>query len=61
MYFFTKMCHENIHVNSFRENRGGGKKVTKMRKIDKMDYIIVNINKRIQRKKRERIYEYLKN
>lgn len=32
-----------------------------MRKIDKMDYIIVNINKRIQRKKRERIYEYLKN
>lgn len=60
MYFFTKMCHENIHVNSFRENRGG-KKVTKMRKIDKMDYIIVNINKRMQRKKRERIYEYLKN
>lgn len=32
-----------------------------MRKIDKMDYIIVNINKRMQRKKRERIYEYLKN
>lgn len=32
-----------------------------MRKIDKMDYIIVNINKRIQRKKRERIYEYLEN
>lgn len=32
-----------------------------MRKIDKMDYIIVNINKRMKRKKRERIYEYLKN
>lgn len=26
-----------------------------------MDYIIVNINKRMQRKKRECIYEYLKN